>query len=78
MIQTAISSASARSAQRQPNPSIRSWVNGTSAKIPTPIPVDAAPSAVPTRAGNQPRMSTTDGTQPTALTPGAASTPNTA
>ena len=77
-IQTAIASASARSAQRQPNPSIRSCAKGTSAKIPTPIPVEAAPSAVPTRAGNQPRMSTTDGTQPAALTPRATSTPNTA
>jgi hypothetical protein len=78
MIQTAISIASTRSAPRQPSPSMRSCVSGTSAKIPTPIPADAAPRAVPTRDGNQARMSTTDGTQPAALMPRATSTPNTA
>jgi hypothetical protein len=59
-----------------PTPSIRSCANGTSAKIPTPIPAEATPIAVPTDDGNQPRINTTDGTQPAALTPSAASTPN--
>ena len=56
---------------------MRNCAKGTSAKIPTPIPADTTPSAVPTRAGNHSRMRTTDGTQPAALIPRAVSTPTT-
>ena len=54
---------------------MRSWAKGTSARIPTPMPAEAMPMAVPTEVGNQPRISTTEGTQPAALMPSAASTP---
>jgi hypothetical protein len=74
-IQATTIAPSTRSALRQPKPSISSWANGTSAKIPTPMPVEATPMAVPTRWGNQPRMRTTAGTQPAALTPSAVRMP---
>jgi hypothetical protein len=65
-----------RIAQRQPSESIRTCVNGTRAKIPTPMPADTMPIAVPTRAGNQARMRTTAGTQPAALMPSEANSPS--
>ena len=55
---------------------MRSCASGTSAKIPTPMPADAMPSAVPMRDGNQPRTRMTDGTHPVLDTPAAAMTPN--
>ena len=72
---TATSTARQRRADRQPSHSMRSWAKGTSAKIPTPMPAEAMPMAVPTEVGYQPRISTTEGTQPAALMPSAASTP---
>src|SRR5262245_59208134 len=74
-IHTATTMPKIRIAHRQPSESIRSCTNGTSAKIPTPSPADDTPIAVPTRPGNHARMSTTDGTQPAALTPRAARSP---
>ena len=68
-------SPSTRSAQRQPTRSMRSCASGTRAKMPTPMPAEARPRAVPTREGNQPRTRTTEGTHPELDTPTAAMTP---
>jgi len=75
MIQAATAAPRRRKVHRIPTRSIRNWEAGRRSAMPTPIPAEAMPRAVPTRDGNHPLTRTTDGRNPLAAMPTATAPP---